>query len=95
MVANRLSKTHFGLLIFLVLILVSNILLYRTPIFPLTTFGEETPVVVIGSLIDLAIIMPVLVLMITRKKGITGQTFYYIHGPWLEWCQIPYSIHLF
>lgn len=74
MVLNRLSKTQITLLIFLVLILLSNFTLYRTSFIPLS-LNEETKWIVIGSLFDLAILAPILILLISRHRGISIKRF--------------------
>lgn len=74
MVVNRLSKSQIVLLIFLALVLLSNFVLYRTSFIPLS-INEETKWVVIGSLFDLAILAPILILLISRHKGISFKRF--------------------
>ncbi|MDE3840983.1 beta-carotene 15,15'-monooxygenase (plasmid) [Bacillus methanolicus] len=58
----------------LVLVLGSNFLLYRSPI-SLMVLPEETKWVILGSLIDLAIVSPLLVLAIYRKKNFSVKRF--------------------
>ncbi|MCZ8538101.1 beta-carotene 15,15'-monooxygenase [Paenisporosarcina quisquiliarum] len=74
MVAKRLSRNQVILFTFLVLILLSNFALYRTPSIPIS-INDETQWVVLGSLIDLAIIAPIIILFLTRHKGITLKRF--------------------
>ena len=70
MVAKRLSRNQIILFTFLVLILLSNFALYRTPSISIS-INDDTKWVVLGSLIDLAIVAPVIILFLTREKGIT------------------------
>lgn len=74
MIAKRLSRNQVILFAFLVLILLSNFALYRTPGISIS-INDDTKWVVLGSLIDLAIIAPVIILFITRQKGITLKRF--------------------
>ncbi len=54
---------------FLVLIMTSNILIYHSPLH--TIIPEDVTWVVFGSLLDLTIFAPLLILLLTRKKGFT------------------------
>jgi hypothetical protein len=68
------SRSKQGLLgALLVLVLVSNFLAYRLPVIPLPA---DTRGVVFGSLLDFAIIAPLLILAMTRKKGFTLKRFF-------------------
>ncbi|MBW8348848.1 beta-carotene 15,15'-monooxygenase [Bacillus sp. IITD106] len=58
----------------LVLVLVSNFVLYRSPISPMV-LPEETKWVILGSLLDLAIVAPLLMLAISRKKKFSVKHF--------------------
>jgi hypothetical protein len=58
----------------LVLVLGSNFLLYRSPISPMV-LPEETKWVILGSLLDLAIVSPLLVLAIYRKRNFSVKHF--------------------
>lgn len=66
MVAKVKAKSHLILGLLLILVISSNYAIYRIPIVPPPS---EAGGVVLGSLIDFAIIGPLLVLAITRKKG--------------------------
>lgn len=57
----------------LLLVLVSNYLAYRLPAIPLPA---DTRGVVIGSMLDFAIVAPLLILALTRKKGFTLKRFF-------------------
>lgn len=58
----------------LLLVLISNLALYRLP-FPLLPAPTDATAVIIGSLFDLAIVAPILILAITRKRGFTIKRF--------------------
>ncbi|MFC4410720.1 hypothetical protein ACFOZY_09870 [Chungangia koreensis] len=62
------------LLSILTLVITSNILLYRSPLSS-WILTPETSGVVIGSLIDFSIIVPFLILALTRNKGFTLKRF--------------------
>lgn len=70
---RRDIKTPIFLML-LVIVLLSNVALYRLP-FPLLPAPTEATAVIIGSLFDFAIVAPVLILAITRKKGFTIKRF--------------------
>ena len=73
MVLSR-SRSKQGFLgALLLLVLVSNYLAYRLPAIPLPA---DTRGVVFGSLLDFAIIAPLLILALTRKKGFTLKRFF-------------------
>ena len=68
---RRSKQWIFGVL--LAFTLISNYLIYRLPdIVPAPAYAKG---VVFGSLLDLAIIAPLLVLAMTRKKGFTVKRF--------------------
>ncbi|MDW0116442.1 beta-carotene 15,15'-monooxygenase [Sporosarcina thermotolerans] len=72
MVLNRFRSKQVlfaGLLLF---VLVSNYFVYRLPAIPMP---ENARAVVIGSLVDLAIVAPLLMLSLTRKKGFSLKRF--------------------
>lgn len=71
---QKISQMQKLLLFLLILVLLSNILLYRSPLENLL-HAANTKGVVIGSLVDLAIVAPLLFLTITRKKGFTVKRF--------------------
>ncbi|MBB4823105.1 competence protein ComGC [Sporosarcina luteola] len=72
MVAKH-ARTKTGLYAFLfVLVVFSNYLAYRLPVIPVPPDARG---MVIGSLIDLSIIAPLLILAMTRKKGFTLKRF--------------------
>lgn len=72
MVSVLSNKRQWGLGLLLLAVLISNVLIYRLPAIPLPTDSNG---VVLGSLLDLAIVAPLLVLAITRKKGFTLKRF--------------------
>jgi len=67
---TRSKQSIFAAL--LLLVLVSNYFAYRLPAIPLP---DDSRAVVIGSLLDLAIVAPLLILAMTRKKGFTLKRF--------------------
>lgn len=67
---SRSNRSLFAAL--LLLVLVSNYLAYRLPVIPMP---DDSRAVVIGSLLDLAIVAPFLILAMTRKKGFTLKRF--------------------
>lgn len=69
MVAVQQNRTRWAI-VALLLILTSNLLLYRLPA-PFLPTPNEALGVVFGSLIDLMVIAPLLVLYITRSKRMT------------------------
>lgn len=68
MLVKQILRKSYVWMLLLILILISNFILYRTPISPMV-LTDETKWVVLGSLLDLAIISPLLVLAINKKKG--------------------------
>lgn len=64
---KNINRKNVWLFSFLLLVLASNIMLYRSPLTPIM-LSEETKGAVIGSLIDFAIVMPILVLILGRHK---------------------------
>ena len=62
------------LIAILILVLASNLALYRLPL-PILPPPAEATGVVIGSLLDFSIIAPLLILALTRKKGFTLKRF--------------------
>ncbi|MBY0122113.1 beta-carotene 15,15'-monooxygenase [Bacillus sp. S/N-304-OC-R1] len=68
MTARQLDKRSYFWMALLVLVLGSNFLLYRSPLTPIV-LPEETKWVIMGSLLDLAIISPLLMLAISKRKG--------------------------
>ncbi|MFD1707639.1 beta-carotene 15,15'-monooxygenase [Siminovitchia sediminis] len=68
------DRRFYILLFLLALVLFSNLVLYRTPITPLVLSGEDHWVVV-GSLIDLAVVAPLLILFLRRGKKVTVKSF--------------------
>lgn len=68
MIAKQIDRKGYLWLILLALVLGSNLLLYRSPVTPLV-MTEETKWVILGSILDLAIISPLLLLAISKKKG--------------------------
>ncbi|WP_153720796.1 beta-carotene 15,15'-monooxygenase [Sporosarcina cascadiensis] len=62
------SKRNTFFTVLLLFVLVSNFLIYRLPVIP---GPAEAKGVVLGSIIDLAIVAPLLILAITRRKGFT------------------------
>ncbi|MDN4606057.1 beta-carotene 15,15'-monooxygenase [Sporosarcina highlanderae] len=56
----------------LLVVLVSNYFVYRLPAIPVP---ENARAVVIGSLLDLAIVAPLLILALTKKKGFSLKRF--------------------
>lgn len=59
----------------LVLVLGSNFLLYRSPITPMVLPAEETKWVILGSLLDLTIVSPLLIVAINREKNFSIKRF--------------------
>lgn len=74
MTAVQRDRRFYVLLFLLFLVLASNTMLYRSPITPLVLPAEANWVVV-GSLIDLAIVAPLLTLFLRRGKKITVKSF--------------------
>lgn len=62
------------LLSLLILVITSNVLLYRSPLSSMILTPDNSTVV-IGSLIDFSIIVPFLILALTRNKGFTLKRF--------------------
>ncbi|MCG7343512.1 beta-carotene 15,15'-monooxygenase [Sporosarcina sp. ACRSL] len=73
MVLTRVRSKQGLFASLLILVLVSNYLAYRLPAIPLPADSRG---VVIGSLLDFAIIAPLLILAMTRKKGFTLKRFF-------------------
>lgn len=69
MVAVQQNRTRWAI-VALLLVLISNLLLYRLPA-PFLPTPHEAKGVVFGSLMDLMIIAPLLILYITRSKRMT------------------------
>lgn len=74
MTAVQRDRRFYVLLFLLLLVLASNTMLYRSPITPLVLPADANWVVV-GSLIDLAIVAPLLILFLRRGKKITVKSF--------------------
>lgn len=76
MTATRKAIKTPILFVFLLLVLTSNLVLYRLPL-PVSILPAPTDAtgVVMGSLFDFAIVAPLLILAITRKKGFTIKRF--------------------
>ena len=70
----RQEKRFFALISLLLLVLAANALLYRSPLSSIIQ-PAEAHWVVTGSLIDLVIVVPLLVLALSRKKKITARRF--------------------
>jgi hypothetical protein len=68
MVARQLDKNNYLWVFLLVLVLGSNLILYRSPLSTIV-LSEETKWLILGSLIDLAIVSPFLVIVVSRKKN--------------------------
>lgn len=68
------DRRFYVLLFLLFLVLGVNTFLYRSPITPLV-LSADANWVVIGSLIDLAIVAPLLILFLKRGKKITVKSF--------------------
>jgi hypothetical protein len=73
MTAVQRDRRFYVLLCLLLLVLCANMLIYRSPITPLV-LPADADWVVVGSLIDLAIVAPLLVLSLKRKK-VTVKSF--------------------
>lgn len=67
---SRSKRNLFAAL--LLLVLASNYFAYRLPIMPVP---DDSRAVVIGSLLDMAIVAPLLILAMTRKRGFTLKRF--------------------
>ncbi|MBE1552936.1 beta-carotene 15,15'-monooxygenase [Sporosarcina limicola] len=67
---SQSKQRLFGLV--LLLVLVSNFIIYRLPAMPIPA---DSSGVVLGSLLDLAIVAPLLILAMTRNKGFTIKRF--------------------
>lgn len=74
MTAAQRDRRFYSLLFLLFLVLGANTLIYRSPITPLV-LPADADWVVVGSLIDLAIVAPLLVLSLRRGKKITVKSF--------------------
>jgi len=74
MTAVQKDRRFYLLLALLFLVLATNIMLYRSPLTP-HVLPSETNWVVLGSLIDLSIVAPLLILTINRRKKITPKRF--------------------
>ncbi|OIK10678.1 hypothetical protein [Bacillus sp. MUM 13] len=68
MLVRKLGNKNYIWKALLFLVLGSNILLYRSPLSPIILL-EETNLVTLGSIFDLAIISPLLLVVINRKKN--------------------------
>lgn len=64
------SKRNTLLAILLLLVLLSNFLIYRLPVIP---GPSEAKGVVLGSILDLAVVAPLLILALTRHKGFAAK----------------------
>lgn len=73
MAVSSISSKQKWLFLLLLLVLFSNFAVYRLPAIPLP---QDANGVVIGSLLDLSIVAPLLILSITRKKGYTVKRFF-------------------
>lgn len=67
MIIWQYDRKSIKWVLLLVMVLASNLILYRSPITHLV-IPEETKWLILGSIIDLAIISPLLVMAIDRKK---------------------------
>lgn len=67
------SKSPF-LLVLLLLVLSTNLALYRLPL-PVLPAPADATGVILGSLFDFSIVAPLLLLAMTRKKGFTVKRF--------------------
>ncbi|GIN89182.1 hypothetical protein J22TS1_02330 [Siminovitchia terrae] len=74
MTAIQRDRRFYILLFLLVLVLGSNALLYRSPLTS-QVLPADANWVVIGSLIDLAVVAPLLILFLKRKERITVKAF--------------------
>lgn len=74
MTAIQRDRRFYILLFLLVLVLGSNALLYRSPLTSLV-LPADANWVVIGSLIDLAVVAPLLILFLKRRERITVKAF--------------------
>ncbi|HEX5564898.1 MAG TPA: hypothetical protein VFX34_08055 [Sporosarcina sp.] len=73
MVVSRLGSKQYLYAALLLLVLFSNYFVYRLPAIPMPA---DSRAVVLGSLLDLAIVAPLLILAMTRKKGFTLKRFF-------------------
>ncbi|MBK3495697.1 beta-carotene 15,15'-monooxygenase [Viridibacillus sp. YIM B01967] len=74
MVATERDLKSYIWMALLVLVLSTNFALYRTPLSGII-LQEETKAVILGSLLDLAIVIPLLILAIDRKNKFTIKRF--------------------
>lgn len=74
MVSSKQNSKSPLLIMILVLVITSNLALYRLPI-PFLPAPADAAWVIIGSLIDFSIVAPFLILAMTRKKGFTMKRF--------------------
>ncbi len=74
MVSSKQNSKSPLFAIALILVLSSNLALYRLP-FPFLPVPADATWVIIGSLIDFSIVAPFLILAMTRKKGFTVKRF--------------------
>lgn len=74
MIAIQRDRRFYTLLFLLFLVLCSNTLLYRSPLTPLL-LPADTNWIVVGSLIDLAVVAPLLILFLKRGRKITVKPF--------------------
>ncbi|SFC51475.1 hypothetical protein SAMN05443252_10444 [Bacillus sp. OV322] len=68
MLVWKLEDKNYIWKVLLILVLGSNVLLYRSPLSPIF-LPEDTNWIVLGSILDLAIVSPLLLLVIKRKKN--------------------------
>lgn len=74
MVIVHKNRKNYVWMFLLLLVLGANLLLYRSPITPIV-LTDEMKWVIFGSLFDLAIVIPVLLLLFYGKKTITLKRF--------------------
>ena len=74
MVIVHKNKKNYVWMFLLLLVFGANLLLYRSPITPFV-LTDEVKWVIFGSLFDLVIVIPVLLLLIYGKKTITLKRF--------------------
>ncbi|MEH7343518.1 hypothetical protein V7122_06550 [Bacillus sp. JJ1532] len=77
MLVKQIVRKSYVWMLLLILILSSNFILYRKSISPVV-LTEETKWAVLGSLLDLAIISPLLILAISKKKGSFVKRFIFL-----------------
>ncbi|MGE8207185.1 beta-carotene 15,15'-monooxygenase [Heyndrickxia sp. NPDC080065] len=74
MIAWHINKKTNIWVFLLVLVIGSNLILYRSPISPIV-LPEETRWVILGSLFDLAIVSPLLMIAINKNRNFTVKRF--------------------